>query len=108
MPNRQEVARLLQQLEQEMLRQGLWSSTPPSPAAMASRQPFCCDTLSFSQWLQYVLLPKMALLLESGQPLPGNFAIHPMAEEAFKLVPQDTRALTALILQLDRLCNSDG
>ena len=79
-----EVADQLLQLEAEMRRLQLWESEAPSPEALASREPFCVDTLSLPQWLQFVFLPRMSQLIELEQPLPGRSGIAPLAEEFFK------------------------
>ncbi len=52
-----------------------WQETAPDSSAFASDKPFCLDTLEPLEWLQWVLIPRMHQLLESGQPLPQNFAL---------------------------------
>ena len=52
-----------------------WQETAPDSSAFASDKPFCLDTLEPLEWLQWVLIPRMHQLLESGQPLPQNFAV---------------------------------
>ena len=49
-----------------------WQETAPDSSAFASDKPFCLDTLEPLEWLQWVLIPRMHQLLESGQPLPRN------------------------------------
>lgn len=108
MPDASQYRQMLEKIENEMVRLGLWESTSPSAAALSSQQPFCCDTLMFHQWIQFILVPKMTALLDGQQPLPANFSIHPMAEEAFKLLNQDTSRLLGLILEFDHLSASQG
>ncbi|STT81669.1 Domain of uncharacterised function, DUF446 [Klebsiella pneumoniae] len=50
-----------------------WQETAPDSSAFASDKPFCLDTLEPLEWLQWVLIPRMHQLLESGQPLPQKF-----------------------------------
>lgn len=71
---------LLIDIECELRRAELWHSEAPSAAAMASVEPFCVDTMDFSQWLQFVFLPRMRLLLDSHAPLPAQCDIATMAE----------------------------
>ncbi|MDU6110262.1 MAG: YqcC family protein [Klebsiella pneumoniae] len=59
-----------------------WQETAPDSSAFASDKPFCLDTLEPLEWLQWVLIPRMHQLLESGQPLPQNFAVAPYYEMA--------------------------
>jgi len=98
-----QVKELLEQINHEMIKQDLWQSTLPSQEALASEQPFCCDTLSFAQWLEFILLPKMQMLVDSNMELPQDFLILPMAQQSFVDVKQDTSTLIALIAQLDQV-----
>lgn len=97
-----QVADLILQLEREMRALGLWESSPPPPAALRSVQPFSVDTLSFPQWLQWVFVPRVAAMLERGEPLPRECGIAPLAEAVFEDLDVDTRRLLELITSIDR------
>ena len=99
------VKALLEQINEEMVRLDLWQSTSPSEEALASTEPFCCDTLTFCQWLEFVLLPKMTMLIDSGLPLPQEFEIYPMAEESWQGAVKDVSHLLTLIKELDSQFN---
>jgi len=101
MTHSKNVQQLLDQINEEMIRLDIWQSTLPSKEALASEEPFCCDTLTFSQWLEFVLLPKMTMLIDSNMPLPKAFEILPMALESWKNEKQDMSTLIKLIEQLD-------
>ncbi len=77
----------LNQIEQELKTLDLWSDSSPTAAALASTQPFCIDTLSLPEWLQFVFLPRMHALIEAQHPLPQRCGIAPIAEEHFKQQP---------------------
>ena len=62
------VILLLEELEQELRRQDAWLATPPSAEAMASTTPFCMDTMTFSQWLQWFFVPRVRAIVDQGQP----------------------------------------
>ena len=47
----------------------LWEKVSPSAAALASDEPFCIDTLTFPQWLQFIFLPTLYRMLEAGELL---------------------------------------
>ncbi|QIM66782.1 anhydro-N-acetylmuramic acid kinase [Mannheimia granulomatis] len=79
-----QVKQYLSDLEITMRLHHLWESTPPSIEAMANPQPFCVETLSPTQWLQWIFLPRMQALLDANAELPRNFAITPYLEEALK------------------------
>ncbi|MEH6625883.1 MAG: YqcC family protein [Motiliproteus sp.] len=97
----QQVQRLLADIEQQLQRLELWSFEPPNAKALASAEPFCIDTLSLNEWLQWIMLPRMKQLLDKGLPLPGNCNIYGIAEESFKESRQDYSQLLSLIKSLD-------
>lgn len=95
------------EIEREMRQLALWipegSPEEPTPEALASDQPFCIDTLSFPQWVQFVLLVRVRALIEAGAQLPDKSDIAPMAEEYFGQLGQPADNLVDSIRQLDRL-----
>ncbi|WP_066966118.1 YqcC family protein [Microbulbifer sp. Q7] len=101
-----DIATLLLELEAELRSLELWEAEPPAPEALASTQPFCVDTLTLPQWLQFVFLPRMSQMVELEHPLPQKCGIAPMAEEYFRgsplLVVGLTRKLTELDERLER------
>lgn len=98
----QQVSLLLIEIRSEMETIGLWQQEPPAPEALASSQPFCVDTLNFSEWVQWLLLPRLEMMIQARQPLPQNSEIQPMAEEVFKQQEENTSRLLDLIGQLDQ------
>jgi len=105
-PIEERPARIKEQLERiEALMQEIdvHSSERPDAAAFNSTVPFCYDTMSFLEWLQWVMFPKTCELIDRQLPLPTVCEIHSLAEEEFKLLEQDTEALLAEILILDQL-----
>ncbi len=79
-----EIAAVLIDIEAQLRQLDLWDRVPPSAEALSSDQPFCVDTLSLPQWLQFIFLPTLYLMLEEDQPLPSRCGITPMAEEYFR------------------------
>lgn len=57
-------------IERELKRIGLWSAEALPPAAYQYRGAFAMDTMSFEQWLQFVLLPEIRRAADAQQPLP--------------------------------------
>jgi dTDP-4-dehydrorhamnose 3,5-epimerase len=94
---------LLTKLEQELKAVGLWSTEQPSSQALASTQPFCCDTLSFEQWLQFIFIPRISQMLAARQQLPSAIAITPMGEEAFKSLGDKAANLINTLGAVDQL-----
>jgi uncharacterized protein YqcC (DUF446 family) len=98
-----EVAAVLIDIEAQLRQLGLWDKIPPSTEALASEQPFCVDTLTLPQWLQFVFLPTLYAMLEQGQSLPGRCGIAPMADEFFKGSGLAIGELAAALLRMDEL-----
>ncbi len=61
--HRGEVARVLAGIEAELRAAHLWEKHPPTGSALTSAQTFCFDTLAFTPWLQWVLLPKTTAIV---------------------------------------------
>lgn len=93
-------------LEAELRRAQLWDPEPPSAEMLTSSQPFCIDTLALSQWLQWLLIPKMRSVLAGERPMPTRSAIYPLAEDCFGRLA-DTCTLLALIERFDQLIRED-
>lgn len=91
------AADLMLTIERAMRDGGLWHDQTPTPAAMASRTPFCADTLAFTEWLQFIFIPKMRALIESGGPLPQQSAIAVMAHQKL----EHRRGRAELLAQLE-------
>jgi uncharacterized protein YqcC (DUF446 family) len=100
-----QLADLILQIEAEMRSLDLWESRPPPPDALASTAPFCFDTLAFTQWVQWMLLPRLVRMVEQRQPWPERSEIAPLAEESFKELPQNTEQLLVLLQEFDALIN---
>lgn len=107
MIKRQSAQQLLSAIEAQLKQQSLWQLDYPTIEALSSRLPFCCDTLTFAQWLQFILIPRMSALLEGEHPLPSEIAIAPMAQEAFKDMGIDANQLIDAIEQFDALLSGD-
>ena len=94
---------LLKAMEQELKQLELWEPAPPSIEALSSTTPFCMDTLSMSQWLQWIFIPRVQAILDRGTPLPAGANMKPYAEEAFTVDGVHCPALLELIAQFDEL-----
>jgi len=98
-----DIADVILAIEAELRRLNLWEDESPPRSALLSLQPFCYDTLRFNQWLQWVFLPRMRVILEDDLELPEASDIHPLAEEAFRQVDRDSARLLALIKHFDQI-----
>lgn len=98
-----QIAEQLLLIERELRVLGWWSDLPPSAQALASREPFSVDTLEFHQWLQWIFLPRMKVILEQDLPLPNASGILEMAEMVYASRQGEARRLQQLLAQFDRL-----
>lgn len=98
-----ELAEHLLLIERELRVLGWWQEQAPSAEALASQEPFCVDTLTFEQWLQWIFLPRMKQLLEADAALPSVSGIQPMAEMVYREQSGVARRLLELLGEFDRL-----
>lgn len=105
-PDRCAIAERLIDLEASLRQLGMWSESPPPEEALASQQPFAVDTLAFSEWLQFVFLPRIYATLEAGSALPESCAVAPMAEESFRGQQRETGSLIDVLRELDELISA--
>lgn len=98
-----DIAQHLLLIERELRLLGWWSDVQPSDQALSSGEPFCVDSLEFEQWLQWIFLPRMKLILENDLPLPNASGILEMAEMVYATRQRETRQLQQLLAQFDRL-----
>ena len=96
------LASLLIDIECELRRGGYWQAEAPTPEALASTEPFCIDTLDFSQWLQFVFLPRMHALIEARAPLPDQCDIATMAETVWTADVR-TKAVIDVLREFDKV-----
>ncbi|MBW4936616.1 YqcC family protein [Marinobacter sp. F4206] len=102
-----QVADSLLRIEIELRQLGLWEAEPPSPEALQSTQPFCIDTLEFTQWIQFVFVARMKVIIENDHPLPAVSGIAPMAEEHFRGRPESGDSLVRELEEIDRLLSGN-
>ena len=78
-----QLANLLFDLEKELRETQLWAEQSPPPEALLSKEPFSIDLLTFTEWLQFIFLPRMYATIEAASDLPQSCSIAPMAEQFF-------------------------
>ena len=100
---RTEIAEILIDIEAQLRQLGQWDKIPPSTEALASTEPFCVDTLTLPQRLQFIFLPTLYRMLEEGHALPDRCGIAPMAEEFYKGSGLAVADLVQALEQIDEL-----
>lgn len=94
---------LLNEIEQEIRNLELWRETPPDPEAFQSVNPFCYDSMSFIEWLQWVFIPRMRQTLAQEIPLSAKCEIAPAAEVYFYESREKSEKLIELLSEFDNL-----
>jgi uncharacterized protein YqcC (DUF446 family) len=102
---REALAVVIDRLEATMRAADEWEAEPPPARLLASKQPFCFDTLTFTQWLQWLMIPRMREILDNYDELPQSSAILPYAEE-FVREQGHGRELLQLIERFDELISA--
>lgn len=97
------VAEILIDIEKELRELQLWDVEMPSEEALLSTQPFAIDTLTFPQWLQFIFIPRLYVLIEQRAPLPSVSGVAPMAEEYFQVLNLHSAPLISHLHKVDTL-----
>ncbi|MGR9116106.1 MAG: YqcC family protein [Gammaproteobacteria bacterium] len=97
------IADQLNVIEEQLRYLGFWQDVRPSSEQLVSELPFCHDTLEFPQWLQFVFLERMRLLIDAQAPLPAACGITPYAQEFFKGSERKVQTLLGHLSEIDRL-----
>ena len=70
MSARRKAAAWADRIEAELRRIGAWQAEPPPGPAFDSEQAFFADTMTFYQWLQFVLLARLREIAATGGEFP--------------------------------------
>jgi len=104
MPSRhlqQDVLRYADRIEAEMRSIGYWQSQPLRPEQMEFTQAFAMDTMVFTQWLQFVFLPRVREAAATDS-LPSSSSVGTQAVREFDGDP-NAGDLTTLLAEFDAL-----
>jgi uncharacterized protein YqcC (DUF446 family) len=97
-----EVERKISEIEAEMKHIGYWSLEPLPDKAYDFHHAFAMDTMTFSQWLQFVLIPRVRSIIEQEGDFPSESMVGAQAVREFD---GDTTAsnLVTLLSEFDDL-----
>ncbi|MDB5035167.1 MAG: tRNA pseudouridine synthase [Chlorobi bacterium] len=90
------VEKAIGAVEAEMRRAGLWSDQPLEPERYEFTQAFGMDTMAFSQWVQFILVPRVRSIIESGGGFPATSQVGAQAVREFDGVEQADGLVSAL------------
>jgi len=97
----QDAVRYADRIEAEMRRIGFWQNQPLLPEQMEFTQAFAMDTMTFTQWLQFVFLPRVREAAASNQ-FPSNSSVGTQAVREFDGDP-GAGDLVTLLSEFDAL-----
>ena len=98
------VEQWLSTVESNLQEAEVWDNEPPEASDLCSVMPFAADTLRFTQWLQWVFLPRLRVLVANQQTLPKGCCIQPYAEE---VLPKELGSVSEAAV-VDRLIKMMG
>lgn len=102
MTKENQITDLLNAIEFELRALQLWQEAPSNDEALNSQEPFAVDTLAPHQWLQWIFIARMRVLLETKQSLPTDFSMAAYFEQSW--IGDETKSrLIALIQQMDEV-----
>jgi uncharacterized protein YqcC (DUF446 family) len=92
----------ISRIEAEMKRIGYWSAEPLPQAAYEFHQAFAQDTMTFVQWLQFILVPRVHQIIEQRGEFPTSSMVGAQAVREFD-GDTDAATLVQLLIEFDSL-----
>lgn len=102
MPTREEVTAAVDRIEAELKRIGYWRGEPLPAEMYQFTQAFAMDTMPFSYWLQFILMPRVRSILETGGEFPATSMVAAQAVREFDGA-EDAGQLIAALSDFDAL-----
>jgi len=94
-PLQQKVSRYADEIEDEMRSIGMWQDQPLRPEQLNFKQAFGMDTMTFTQWLQFVFLPRVRESVAANS-FPSGSSVGAQAVREFDGYPEADRLITLL------------
>ena len=89
------VARYADEIEGEMRSIGMWQDQPLPPEQLNFKQAFAMDTMTFTQWLQFVFLPRVREAVAANE-FPSSSSVGAQAVREFDGNADADRLITLL------------
>jgi len=100
-PLQQKAARYADEIESEMKSQGMWQDQPLRPEQLKFKQAFAMDTMTFTQWLQFVFLSRVREAVAANE-FPSGSSVGAQAVREFD-GNSDAGTLITLLSEFDAL-----
>jgi uncharacterized protein YqcC (DUF446 family) len=91
----QNVTRYADLIEAEMRDIGMWQDQPLRPEQLKFTEAFAMDTMTFSQWLQFIFLPRVREAVATNE-FPSGSSVGTQAVHEFDGYPEADRLVTLL------------
>jgi uncharacterized protein YqcC (DUF446 family) len=101
MPSKHDLLHYADLIEAEMKRIRYWQETPLRPEQMQFTKAFAVDTMTFTQWLQFIFLTRVREAAAANQP-PSGSSVSAQAVREFDGDP-DADNLITLLSEFDAL-----
>ena len=100
-PLQENVTRYADEIEGEMRSIGMWQDQPLRPEQLNFKQAFGMDTMTFTQWLQFVFLRRVREAVAVND-FPSSSSVGAQAVREFSGNPDADRLIT-LLSEFDEL-----
>jgi uncharacterized protein YqcC (DUF446 family) len=104
-PTLEQAKTMIDAIEAELHQAGFWQETPLPPEAYQFKAAFAMDTMAYTQWLQFIFIPRVRTIIETRGNLPARSQVGVQAVREFDGVPQ-ADGLQALLSEFDALFES--
>lgn len=104
--HREAVNKKIAEIEAEMKRINMWDNTPLPLEKFNFTQAFGMDTMAFSQWIQFILIPRVRQILETKGEFPNGSMVAVQAMREFDGYDEAGKLLS-LLREFDELFNQE-
>ncbi len=101
----QRVFALSEELEHALREQQLWTAESPSAEALMSQEPFAVDAMDFNEWLQWLFIPRLKMMIDNQMPLPKGANISAMGEVFCQVKCISSGRILAVLNEIDQVMN---
>lgn len=98
------VSNKASEIEAELKRLNRWCAEPLQPEKFKDMGAFGSNTMTFEQWLQFILIPRIQAIVDEKGEFPSNSMLAPYAIRVFDGDPEAGK-LHDLLYELDNLIN---
>jgi uncharacterized protein YqcC (DUF446 family) len=92
----------IEEIEREMRSIGYWQEEPLPAEAYDFTQAFAMDTMAYSQWLQFIFIPRVRSIIETDGDFPAGSSVGTQAIREFD-GSTEAEGLVSLLCEFDRI-----